>query len=213
MTEFTQLIKSGNTQKAYSQRQAILKEINLNVTLIKDLDRDSPIAMTFTRFETNVNESLIKLKSANFDLNTNLTKSNPDIDNDASYKSDQKSIRDQVFLACNTVEDYIELLNSKGIPYPPDVKPESSSGDLAAILTSQEKILNNLVTSQDKNAAAHADLSKTLVNQLKSHASSRLGPKATQPKFKPKGNDSDYGEFKDFLRKFEFFTAKCSSTE
>merc|ERR1712002_1331877 len=54
-------------------------------------------------------------------------------------------------------------------------------------------------------------LVKTLVNQLKSHATSRLGPKATQPKFKPKGNDSDYVEFKDFLSKFDFFTAKCSS--
>ena len=32
-----------------------------------------------------------------------------------------------------------------------------------------------------------------------------------QPKFKPKNNDSDYTEFKDFLNKFEFFTVKCSS--
>ena len=125
--------------------------------MIKDLDRENPIARIFTRFETNVNESLIKLKSANFDLNTNLTKSNPDIDNDESYKIDQKSIRDQVFLACNTMDDYIQLLNSKGIPYPPDVKPVSSSGDMAAILTSQDRILTALVASQDKNVA---DLSK-----------------------------------------------------
>ena len=68
MTDFTQLIKSGKSQTAYSHRQAILNEINLNVTLIKDLDRENPIARTFTRFETNVNELLSKLKSANLDL-------------------------------------------------------------------------------------------------------------------------------------------------
>ena len=53
-----------------------------------------------------------------------------------------------------------------------------------------------MVASQDKNVA---DLSKNLIDQIKSQASSRSGPKAAQPKFKPKNNDSDYGEFKDFL--------------
>ena len=232
MAEFTQLIKSGNTQKAYSHRQAILNEIKRNVSLIKELDQENPIARTFNRVETNVNESLNKLKLANIDLDTYLVKSNPDIYNDESYKIDQKSVNEQFFEACNTMDDYIKLLNSKGTTYPPDVKPECS-GDLAAILTSQDKILNTLVTSQDKNAVAQnklmttldknlnaivvsqgknvTDLSTKLVNQIKSQVSSKSGPKALQPKFKPKNNDSDYSEFKDFLKKFEFFTVKCSS--
>ena len=113
------------------------------------------------------------------------------------------------------MDDYIELLHSKGITYP-DVKPVTNSGDLAAILNnlvaSQEKnvadLSKNLVASQDKNVA---DLSKSLVDQIKTSASSKSGPKALQPKFKPKGNDSDYAEFNDFLSKFEFFTAKSST--
>ena len=55
-------------------------------------------------------------------------------------------------------------------------------------------------------------LDKNLAAVVKSHASnSKSGPKPAQPKFKPKGNDSDYGEFKDFLSKFDFFKAKCST--
>ena len=53
-----------------------------------------------------------------------------------------------------------------------------------------------MVTSQNKNVA---DLSKSLVDQIESHtSSSKTGPKALQPKFKPKCNDSDYTEFKNF---------------
>ena len=156
MTEFTQIIKSGKSQTAYLHRQTLLDEIDRNVTLINDLDRENPIVRTFTRFEYNVNKSLDELKLANVELDTHLVKSNPDINNDESYKIDQKIVREQVFSACKAIDDYTELLNSKNIPYPPDVKPVTSSGELAAIL-------NNLVISQDKNAAAHADLSKTLV--------------------------------------------------
>ena len=208
MTEFTyiQLIKSGKVRTAYLHRQALLDQLKQNELLIKDLDQDTPNARTFTRLESNANKALEEWKVADRDLSIQLLNANPDIKNDKSYMADQKLARDQQFSLINVIDDYIELLNSKGILYPPD-KPESSSGDLAAVLTTldksavaQEKILNTLVASQDKNAAAQADLSKTLVNQLKSHATSRLGPKATQPKFKPKGNDSDYAEFKDFFK-------------
>ena len=166
MTEFTELIKSGKIQAAYLQRQATLEQINQNVLSIKDLDQDNPNSRTFNRLESNATKLLDEWKLADKEFITNLVKANPDIRDDESYKADQKLARAQQFLLFDAIDDYIELLNNKGIPYPPDVKPECSSGDLAAIL-------NQLVMSQDKNSAAHDDLSKTLVNQLKSHASSR----------------------------------------
>ena len=77
------------------------------------------------------------------------------------------------------------------------------------ILSTLDKNLTDVVTSQNKNVA---DLSKNLVDQIKSHtASSKTGPKALQPKFKPKGNDSDFAEFSSFLSKFEFFIANCTT--
>ena len=182
MADFTQLIKSGKSQTAYLHRQALLSEIGQNILMIKELDQENPNSRTFNRLELKNKELLDDLKLANVELNTHLLKANPQIDNDESYKSDQKLIRDQLFLSFSVIDDYTELLNSKGISCPLDVKPESSSGDLAAVLTTLDKNLTALVASQDKNVA---DLSKTLVNQMKSHASSRSGPKATQPKFKP----------------------------
>ena len=68
MADFNQLIKSGKSQTAYSHRQALLGEIDLNVNLIKDLDQDNPIARTFNRLESNVNELLDQLKLANVEL-------------------------------------------------------------------------------------------------------------------------------------------------
>ena len=207
MAEFTQIIKSGKSQTAYLHRQALLTEINSNVTLIKELDRENPIVRPFIRFESNINDLLNDLKLANVELTTHLVKANAQIHNDESFITDKKLVNEQVFSACKAIDEYTQLLNSKGIQYPPDVKPVTSSGDLAAVLTTLDKNITTLVASQNKNVA---DLSKTLVNELKSYASCRSGPKAIQPKFRPKNSDSDYGEF-DFLSKFEFFTAKCSN--
>ena len=47
MAEFTDLIKSGNIRKAYSQRQATLNEISQNVLSIKELDQENPNCRTF----------------------------------------------------------------------------------------------------------------------------------------------------------------------
>ena len=213
MTEFTDLIKSGNIRKAYSQRQATLNEISQNVLSIKELDQENPNSRTFNRLESNANKSLDELKLANRELDILLDKANPDIDNDESYKADQKLVREQQFLLFKVIDEYTELLHSIKIPYPPDVKPVTSSGDLAAsvnnlvesqnkIMTTLDKNLTAMVTSQEKNVA---DLSKNLVDQIKSQASnSGSGPKAAQPKFKSKGNDSDYGEFKDLKVNLNF---------
>ena len=159
MAEFTTLIKSGKIQTAYLQRQATLKEIGRNVLLIKDLDQENPNSRTFNRLESNANKSLEELKLGNRELNIQLHKANPDIDNDESYKADQKLVREQQFSLFKVIDEYTELLHSKKIPYPPDVKPVTSSGDLAAIL-------NNLVASQDKNALAQDKIMTTLDKNL-----------------------------------------------
>ena len=97
MAQFTQIIKSGKSQAAYSHRQALLGEIDLNVNLIKDLDQDNPIARTFNRLESNVNELLDKLKLANVELATHLVKANPQINNDESYITNQKLVKENCF--------------------------------------------------------------------------------------------------------------------
>ena len=99
----------------------------------------------------------------------------------------------------NAISDYTEFLNNKGLKYPPDIKPVDTKGDL-------DKILAALVSSQDKQVLAQ---NKCMDKLVKSHGNS--GPKATQPIFTSKNNDSDYANYRDFFSRFEFFVLKCSS--
>ena len=123
---------------------------------------------------------------------------------------------DREFSLLNAMEDYIKLLHSKDIAYLHEVKPVTGPADLSTILSSLLASQNSLAVSQDKNAQAQDKMINTLDKNLaavvRSNASnSKSGPKPAQPKFKPKGNNSDYGAFKDFLSKFDFFTAKYST--
>ena len=156
MADFTELIKSGKINSAYLQRQATLKEISQYVLLLKELDQENPNSRTFNRLDSNANKSLDELKLANRELNIQLDNTNPDINNEEFYKADQKLAREQQFLLFKVIDEYTELLCSKKIPYPPDVKPVTSSGDLAAIL-------NTLVASQDKNAVAQDKIITAMV--------------------------------------------------
>ena len=97
MADFTQLIKSGNTQKAYLKRWAILNQINKNVLLIQGLDSKNPDSTTFNRLESEANRLLQEYKIADRELDIHLAKANHDINNDEYYKADQKLARDQQF--------------------------------------------------------------------------------------------------------------------
>ena len=150
MAEFTTLITSGKIQTAYLQRQGTLEEISRNVLSIKDLDRVNLNSRTFNRLESFASKSLEELRLANRELDVLLMKANPNVIDDKSYKSDQKMVRERQFSLLDEIDKYTQLLHSKSIPYPPDVKPETSSGDLAASLSKLIESQNNLVESQNK---------------------------------------------------------------
>ena len=93
MAEFTELIKSGKIKAAYLQRQATLKELSQNVLLIKELDQENPNSRTFNRLESNANKLLDELKLVNGELDIQLIKANPDINNDDSHKIGSKTCK------------------------------------------------------------------------------------------------------------------------
>ena len=119
MASFNDLIKSGKAKATYLKREAILREINNKALSIDELDKENPNVRTFERLETNANKSLEKLKLASSELNIILENENPDIANEESYIADQKQLRKQEFLLFNAIENYIGLLHSKSIEYPP----------------------------------------------------------------------------------------------
>ena len=129
MATFNQLIKSGKVKAAYLKRQATLEQINRNVLSINNLDQETPNVRTFIRLESNANKTLEELKVANIELDTLLFEANPDFRNEENYIADQKLVIDKEFSLFNAIEDYIQLLNSKGISYPPDVKPVTGPAD------------------------------------------------------------------------------------
>ena len=154
MALFTELIKSGKIKAAYLQRQATLEQINRNVLSIKNLDQETPNVRTFTRLESNANKSLEELRVANIELNTLLFEANPDFRNEENYIAYQKLVIYKDFSLLNAMEDYIKLLHSKDIAYPPKVKPVTGPADLSAILSSLVASQYTLAVSQDRNAQA-----------------------------------------------------------
>ena len=143
MASFTERIKSGKIRQAYLQRHATIDEISQKILSIKALDQENPSSGTFKRLEINANKSLDELKVANRELEIQLYDVNPDIIDDESYNAYKKLVRDEEFSLFNAMEDYIKLLHSKDIAYPPEVKPVTVPTDLS-------DILNNLVISQNK---------------------------------------------------------------
>ena len=117
MATFNDLIKSGKVKAAFLRRNAILNDIYEKVLSIERLDKETPNVKTFQRLETNATKCLEELKLAKRELYITLEQANHDIKDDEEYIADQKLVIDNEFALINAIEDYVQLLNSKGIKY------------------------------------------------------------------------------------------------
>ena len=115
MAKFSDLIKFGKVQIVYLNRNAILNDIYKNVLSIERLDQVTPSQRTFERQETIANKSLEELKVANRDLYILLEQANHNIKDDEEYIADKTRMIDKEFSLINAIENYITLLNNKGI--------------------------------------------------------------------------------------------------
>ena len=118
MATFTELIKSGKIQAAYSQRQAILNEISRNVLLIKDLDQENPNSRTFNRLESNANKSIEELKVANRELDILLFEANPDFRDEENYIADQKMLENKSFYYLMKLKNILSCFTAKAFRIP-----------------------------------------------------------------------------------------------
>ena len=157
MATFTDLIKSSKVKAAFLKKNATLREINNKALSIDELDKETPNVKTFERLEKNAIKSLEELKAVCSDLNIALENENPNIAKDESYIADQKQLRKEEFLLFDAIENYIKLLNDKGIEYPPEVKPVTLPADLS-------DILKDLVASQNKKYSGCGRFSKQKFN-------------------------------------------------
>ena len=97
MATFSDLIQSGKIKAAYLKKQTAVADIDRNVQLVNDLDKDSPNIRVFTRIDNSASESLQKLKDVLCDLDLLLHEANPEIETDEEYIADQKHIRESQF--------------------------------------------------------------------------------------------------------------------
>merc|ERR1712240_977814 len=102
-----------------------------------------------------------------------LYKGNPDVKADDEYVADKKLTRDAEFKLFNAIDEYIDILTTKGIKYPPVMGnvPPASPTDLSHILA-------QLVQCQTDNAKATS-------NQMAAQAqatSDQLAANASQHK-------------------------------
>ena len=222
MATFSEMIKSKAVQSTFLKKQAVVAELKRQLQKIKALDTEVPNARSFHRVEVAANNSVEALKEASRELNMLLYKGNPDVEADEDYVADQKLTRDAEFKLFNAIDEYIDILTAKEIKYPPVMGnvPPASPTDLSDILA-------QLVKCQTDNAKATSDQlaanAKVTADQLAANASQHKetiltlskhgthGPKAAQPFFQPRNNDSDYQLFSEFIQKFDNFVLKCKN--
>ena len=230
MTTFSSLIASGKIESAYLTKQAVLVDIDKDLQMINTLDKENPSSRKFSRLEQSAEASVVELKAAGREFSKLLFKANPNIKSDDTYIAEDKREKELLMSLFDAIEKYIKLLNDKGVPYPPDVKPSLGHSDIASILDNQSKTMESFLKAQETK---HESLVKTLVNSqnqnlkeivtsqdknLKEIVSSQdksisrsSAPKASQPSFIAKGSDVDFANFAEFLKKFEFYVSSVAN--
>ena len=207
MATFSDLIQSGKIKAAYLKKQTAVADIDRNVQLVKDLDEDSPSVRVFTRIDNSASESLQKLKDALCDLDLLLYEVNPEIKSDEEYIADQKQVRESQFCLFQAIDGYSDILNGAGIKYPPKAIPAKAPADLSEVLQALVRCQNASTASNSAQQVEAAKQHKETIDTLSKHGTQ--GPKAAQPVFHPKNNDSDYQMFSEFIQKFDNFVLKC----
>ena len=208
MASFNELIKSKPVKAAYVKRQSVVAELDNTIQAISELDTETPNARTFNRVEVAANGLLEELKVAISELDCLLFSANPDIKSDVDYVSDKKLVRECQFKLYNAMDSYTDLMGVKGIQYPPDKAHVAAPdpGDLANVLAQLVKCQTDATTAATAQQIANASQHKETIDTLTKHGTA--GPRATQPYFVPKNNESDFLSYRDFIQRFEFFALK-----
>ena len=127
MASFNELIKSGKIEAAFLQKQVAAVAVDTNVQKITKLDQVNPNARTFSRLEQAALKSIDTLNAAIDNLNSLLLQANPEIVTDVNYLSDRDYNMNVESCLHSVIDTYIELLDTKGINYPPEIKPSTGS--------------------------------------------------------------------------------------
>jgi hypothetical protein len=99
------------------------------------------------------------------------------------------------------LDDYRSLLEAKQLV--PTIAEQQAAANAAALPSSD---VASLIHHLTKNLSTLTEIGKNQAESSKKHVDAitiSKGPKPLQPQFTPKGDASDYLNYKNFLTKFE----------
>ena len=139
MSSYTDLIEVPKIKQALVRKQVALADLDTVVAKINELDKENPKERIFAKIEKQADKAAENVKHATKDLNKLLLESNSDIINDKDFLAQQKHERQREVCLFNAVEDYIAILNNKGIKYPDETKSVPDSTNVLELIKTMEE--------------------------------------------------------------------------
>ena len=191
-----------------NKRKCTLTELENLIDSVKSLDRDNPTGSThrkFCMYETELDKILLNLSTDNREfMNKLLTGGLAAHDRD--FKEDQTMVEMSKASIFDVFDTYREILKAKHFikdPIPAAAAPGAPPSDFIQAL--------NLCLKNNNDTQVSA--LKVYSDSLKEISKSNINIKRPQPKFTPDGTIDDYFRYREWFRKFEFYTAKIDQDD
>ena len=228
---FKEILGSGKFKSLWDKREGTFIKIDSVVTAVNKLETDNPTKSHVRRFagmDKDATELLADLKKQNYALMDKLAEAGM-IKADKDYLEDQAKINKCYGTLIDTVETYRDILIAKNLVDNPDEKEAEALAPAPQDFL--EALVKRMEASDDKSAKALKTYTEALYKctrqQTESHeaalekysntmekiSKNNINIKRPQPKFTPDGTIDDYFRYREWYRKFEFYTAKIDEND
>ena len=205
---FESLLKKSGYMPLLNKRKGTLLELENLIDSVNSLDREHPTGSTFrifSMYETKLDKILLNLSADNREFIDKLVVGGL-ATNDRDFKDDQTMVEMCEANSFYAFDTYREILKAKHFikdPIQAAAAPGAPPSDFIQAL--------NLCLKNNNDTQASA--LKVYSDSLKEISKSNINIKRPQPKFTPDGTIDDYFRYREWFRKFEFYTAKIDQDD
>ena len=197
---FADCLGISKINAVFIRRNAAYLNLAGVINNIEQLDRENLKTRQFLYLEKEAETLLETLKKENTLLIQAMMTQMSNVSSDSAFTADQESFRSTTFKAVSAMDSYRSLLEAANL-----VPSLAQQQQVAAHSSEMTELLKQLLKTQ--NALTEIGKKQTEVAKMQVDAiTASKGPKPVQPIFSPKGNTSDYLEFRSFSSKFQYFT-------
>ena len=202
---FESILKRSGYMPLLNKRKGTLIELENLITSVKSLDKEHPSGSTFRQFsmyEAKLDKILLNLSADNREFIDKLVGGGL-APGDKDFREDQTMVEMCEANSFDAFDAYREILKAKHFikdPIQAAAAPGAPPSDFIQALTL-------CMNKSDENQASAL---KIYSDSLKEISKSNINIKRPQPKFTPDGTIDDYFKYREWFRKFEFYTAKIN---